>query len=71
MADIQLGAAYTFVPTAFIDAAPGQLAPGRSSKQKDTPRRVTGRITYINLAHRFFVATFEVNGCTLNESFKF
>ena len=66
MADIQLGATHSFIPTAFIDGALGQ-----PSKQKETPRRVTGRVTYINWAHRFFVATYEVNGCTLNESFKF
>lgn len=67
MASIQLGAACSFVPTAFIDIHTS----GRPSKQKETPRRVTGRVTYINRAHRFFVATFEVNSCTLNESFKF
>lgn len=67
MADIQLGSACSFVPTAFIDVR----TPGRPSKQIETPRRVTGRVTYINRAHRFFMATFEVNGCTLNESFKF
>ena len=67
MAEIQLGAAYSFAPTAFID----NHASGRPSKQIETPQRVTGRITYINRAHRFFVATFEVNGCTMNESFKF
>ena len=66
MADIQLGAAYSFVPTAFID-----VVAGWPSKHKETPRRVTGRVTYINWAHRFFVVTFDVNGCTLNESFKF
>ena len=67
MANIQLGAACSFTPTAFIDIH----TPGRPSKQTETPRRVTGRVTYINWAHRFFVATFKVNGCTLNESFKF
>ena len=67
MADIHLGAAYSFVPSAFIDIH----APGRPSKQKEIPRKVTGRVTYINQTHRFFVATFEVNGYVLNESFKF
>lgn len=67
MTNIQLGVSYSFVPTAFIDSH----TPGRPSKQKEIPRKVTGRITYINRAHRFFVATFDVNGCALNESFKF
>ena len=67
MADIQLGMACSFVPTAFIDIH----TPGRPTKQNETPRRVTGRVTYINRAHRFFVASFLVSGCTLNESFKF
>ena len=67
MADIQLGAAYSFVPTAFIDVH----TPGRPSKQSEIPRRVMGRVTYINRAHRFFTATFEVSGCTMHESFKF
>ena len=67
MADIQLGASYSFVPEAFIDVH----TPSRPSKQKEIPRKVTGRVTYINRAHRFFVTAFEVNGCTLSESFKF
>lgn len=45
MANIQLGMACSFAPTAFID-----VASGRSTKQKKVPRRVTGRVTYINRA---------------------
>lgn len=67
MADIQLGASYSFVPEAFIDVH----TPGRPSKQKEFPRKATGCVTYINRAHRFFIVTFVVNGCTLNEGFKF
>lgn len=66
MADIQLGAPYSFVPSAFIGERSGSLL-----GQKEAPRKVSGRITYINWAHRFFTVTAEVNGCTLHESFKF
>lgn len=67
MADIQLGASYSFVPEAFIDIH----TPSRPSKQKEIPQKVTGRVICINRAHRFFVAAFEVNGCALSDSFKF
>lgn len=66
MAGIQLGATYTFVPSAFIGEGSGVL-PG----QKAAPRKVSGRITYINWAHRYFTVTAEVNGSDLRESFKF
>ena len=66
MAGIQLGAAFSFVPSAFIGEGSGML-PG----QKEIPRKVTGRVTYINRVHRHFTVTAKVNGCTLNESFKF
>lgn len=66
MADIHLGATYTFVPSAFIGERAGALF-----GQKEVPRKVSGRITYINWAHRFFTVTAEVNGSTLRECFKF
>ena len=67
MADIQLGTAYSFVPTAFIDIH----TPGRQSKQKEISWKVMGRVIYVNRTHGFFMVAFEVNGCALNESFKF
>lgn len=66
MAGIQLGAPYTFVPSAFIGERSGSLL-----GQKEAPRKLSGRITYINWAHRYFTVTAEVNDCTLRESFKF
>ena len=47
--NIQLGASYRFVPSAFVGEKSGTL-PGK----KELPRSVTGRICYINQAHRFF-----------------
>lgn len=66
MQGIQIGAAYSFIPTAFIGEKAGTL-PGK----KEIPRRVTGRIVYINAPHRFFTVAYEVNGYTLRESIKF
>lgn len=66
MDEIKLGAAYSFMPEAFINYQDGPLPGGQA-----VPRRVTGRITYINHAHRYFRVTYEVNGVTLSESFKF
>ena len=66
MAGIQLGAPYTFVPSAFF----GERFGGPLG-QKALSRKVSGRITYINWAHRYFTATAEVNGSTLRECFKF
>lgn len=43
------------------------MLPGK----KELPRSVTGRICYINRAHRFFQVAYEINGYHLTESFKF
>lgn len=66
MDNIKIGAPYRFVPSAFMGEKSGAL-PGK----KELPRQVTGLITYINQAHRYFVVPFEVNGYHLAESFKF
>lgn len=61
----EIGMPYRFEPTA--DAAVYKL------DCRDEKRRlqVTGRIVYINRAHRFFTAEYELNGYRLKESFKF
>lgn len=66
MQGIQIGGAYSFIPEAFIGERTGTL-PGR----KELPRRVTGRIIYINEMHRYFTVSYEVNGYRLCESIKF
>lgn len=66
MDGIQIGAPYRFVPSAFVGEKSGVL-PGK----KELPRSVTGRICYINRAHRFFQVAYEVNGYHLTECFKF
>lgn len=66
MPDIRIGAAYSFTPAAFVGEHTGTL-PGK----KKLPREVTGRIIYINEAHRYFTVAYEVNGYRLHESIKF
>ena len=66
MADIQLGATYTFVPSAFISESSGGLL-----GQKALPREVSGVISFINWTHRFFTVTADGYCGHLRESFKF
>ena len=66
MPDIRIGAAYSFIPKAFI----GEKAETLMGK-KEIPAKVTGRIVYINESHRFFTVAYDVNGYTLRESIKF
>ena len=62
----KIGDKYTFIPEAFIGEASGFL-PGRQA----IPRRVTGTVTYINEAHRWFLVEYWVHGFHLSESFKY
>lgn len=62
----ELGDKYTFTPEAFNGEAKGHL-PGR----QEIPRRVTGKVTYINETHRYFRVEYEIHGCHLSECFKF
>lgn len=66
MDSIRIGAPYTFVPSSFVGEKSGVL-PGK----KEMPRSMTGRICYINHAHRFFQVAYEIHGYHLNECFKF
>lgn len=61
-----LGAPYTFTPAAFLQEKSAVL-PG----QQPVPRTVTGTITYINWAHRWFLVTYKVNGIELRQGIKF
>lgn len=66
MQNIELGATIHFVPAAFVTEKKGTL-PGKL----EIPRRVTGRIVYINEAHSYFTVEYELHGNKLRESIKF
>ena len=66
MQNIKLGAVIHFVPAAFMGEKSGVL-PGKM----EIPRRVIGRIVYINEAHSFFTVEYELHGNKLRESIKF
>ena len=63
---MKTGEKYRFTPHAFI---------GEVGKTKSPlpciPRRVTGRIVYINEAHRYFTVEARADWATIRESFKF
>lgn len=63
---IRLGAKCTFVPACF-----GEYGANKSNKLD--AYSVTGTITYINHAHRFFRVEYRMgkSGTTLSECFKF
>lgn len=61
-----IGDPYRFTPSGFTGESAGRTLGGQ-----EVPRAVTGRIVYINQAHRFFTVAFTVNGVELKESFKF
>lgn len=63
---MKIGEKYRFTPHAFT---------GEVGKTKGPmpciPRTVTGRIVYINEAHRYFTVEASVDWATIRESFKF
>lgn len=61
--NIIIGAPYRFVPAAAM------AEKGASGRYESTP--VTGRIRYINRAHRYFAVEYEINGYKLQECIKF
>lgn len=63
---VRVGKAYRFTPSAFIGERAGEL-PG----QKPIPRTVTGKITYINRAHRYFLVVYQLGGRELSECIKY
>ena len=63
---MKTGEKYRFTPHAFI----GEVGKGKSALPC-IPRRVTGRIVYINEAHRYFTVEASVDWATIRESFKF
>lgn len=63
----RLGEKVRFTPAAFL----GEASARRESEKMQIPRTVTGRVEYINRAHRYFTAVFTVNGRSMRESFKF
>lgn len=60
---MNIGDTYTWTPSAFEGAS------GICSIKKLA--RVSGRVVYINEAHRYFTAEADINGKKLRESFKF
>jgi len=63
----RVGDPYRFTPSAFE----GETSDQGATWKKAIPRSVTGRIVYINQAHRFFTVAFTINGAELKESIKF
>ncbi len=60
---MKIGDTYTWTPRAFEGAS------GICSFEKLA--RVSGRVVYINEAHRYFTVEAEAHGYKLRESFKF
>lgn len=60
---MNIGDTYSWKPAAFEGAS------GICSFEKLA--RVSGRVVYINEAHRYFTAEADINGQKLGESFKF
>lgn len=60
---MNIGDTYTWTPGAFEGAS------GICSFEKLA--RVSGRVVYINKAHRYFTVEAEAHGYKLRESFKF
>ena len=64
----EIGQRISFVPSAFTECKPTNA--GRPVTV-NIPHKITGVIDYINSAHRWFRARFEVHGKTMYEGFKF
>lgn len=64
---MQIGDKVRFIPSGFGAEQTKSPLPG---KKDPPPRYVTGKVVYINLAHRYYTAEYEVFGITLRESFK-
>lgn len=68
-----LGAAYTFEPSMlkFNIPPPGGAGPKAKAKAAKSGDTVTGKIVYINTAHRYFLVVAELGRVVIKESFKF
>lgn len=68
-----LGEAYTFEPNMlrFNVPPPGKAGPKAKAKTDRSKDIVTGHITYINEAHRYFLVTADLGNMVIKESFKF
>lgn len=68
-----LGAPYKFEPSMlrFHLPPPGKAGPTAKAKEARTKDIITGRITYINEAHRYFLVEAELGHVVVKESFKF
>jgi hypothetical protein len=64
---IKLGMEVRFTPAAFF----GENSAQREGTPMQIPRQVTGKISYINEAHRYYTVDYEIYGVKLRESFKF
>ena len=63
---MELGQRVHFVPHAFLSEKSGT-----GLGTHPVPRAVTGVISYINGAHRYYTVTYSVHGMRMLESFKF
>ena len=63
---MQVGEKKTFRPAAFLD----ESGPAQGSMRKMViPRLVTGVVTWVHRAGRYYVVTYVVNGHQLRECF--
>lgn len=61
---VEMGAKISFVPHAFGSGGP-------SLGDRSVPVTVTGRVTNINLFHRHYTVTYDIDGVEYRETFKF
>lgn len=63
----KVGDKISFVPSAFFQQQP----PHAGHRLQEVPHRVKATICYVNEAHNWFRAAFEIFGQTQYECFKF
>lgn len=65
---MQIGDKVCFVPNGFGGDYTQKPLPG---KKDPPPRKVTGKVVYVNEPHRYYLVEAEVNDIKIKESFKF
>ncbi len=63
---LKVGGKHRFTPAVCLSESEGRMADG-----KPYTKEVTGRIVYINQAHRYFTVEYHAGHQTLRESIKF
>ena len=62
----RIGSKVTFIPAAFT-AGTGSKGLGGV----EVPRKVTGKVTFVNRPHRFYVVEYKIDEGIMRECFKF